>query len=107
MTGDARRLAGFATTAVFLALLALSPAMPVSALDQAANTIRVTENQTVEKDFGPIPGQNPLPGLPAPAPKLNTPEACRQATYCDVIPLEIVLPPTLRPSDEFFVSVAL
>jgi hypothetical protein len=67
----------------------------------------VTENQTVEKDFGPIPGQEPLPGLPAPAPKLYTPTQCRQATYCDVIPLEVVLPPTLRPSDEFFVSVAL
>src|SRR5206468_812280 len=50
---------------------------------------------------------NPLPGLPAPVPKLNTPEACKQAAYCDVIPLEVVLPPTLRPSDEFFVSVSL
>lgn len=102
-----RRMAGFATTGVLLGLLALSPAVPVSALEQAANTIRVTENQTVEKEFGPIPGQNPLPGLPAPAPKLNTPESCRQATFCDLIPLEIVLPPTLRPADEFFVSVAL
>src|SRR5581483_8112808 len=32
---------------------------------------------------------------------------CKQATYCDVIPLEIAVPPTLRPADEFFVSVAL
>jgi hypothetical protein len=103
----ARRIAGFAASGLLLGLLALSPAMPVSALDQAANTIKVTENQTVEKEFQPIPGQNPLPGLPAPAPKLNTPESCRQATYCDVIPLEVVLPPTLKPSDEFFVSVAL
>jgi hypothetical protein len=67
----------------------------------------VTENQTVEKNFGPIAAMQPLPGLPAPAPKLNTPERCQQATYCDVIPLEVVLPPTLKPSDEFFVSVAL
>jgi hypothetical protein len=107
MTTSLRRLAGSATTAVLFGLLALSPAMPVAALDQAANTIRVTENQTVEKEFGPIASANPLPGLPAPAPKLNTPETCKQATYCDVVPLEVVLPPTLKPSDEFFVTVSL
>ena len=107
MSASRRRLAGFATTAILLGLLSLTPAMPVSALDQAANTIRVTENQTVEKNFGPIAAMQPAPGLPAPAPKLNTPERCKQATYCDVIPLEVVLPPTLKPSDEFFVSVAL
>jgi len=102
-----RRLAGFAVAAAMLGLLALTPAMPVSALDQAANTIRVTENQTVEKDYGPIGSSAPVPGLPNPAPKLNTPERCQQATYCDLIPLEIVVPPTLRPSDEFFVTVTL
>ena len=104
-----RRLAGFATSGVLLGVLALSPAVPVSALDQAAHTIRITENQKVEKEFGPIPAQNPAPGhlLPAPAPKLNTPEQCRQAPFCDVIPLEVVLPPTLKPADEFFVSVTL
>ena len=107
MTTSLRRLAGSATTAVLFGLLALSPAMPVSALDQAANTIRVTENQTVEKEFAPLPTMNPLPGAPAPAPKLNTPDTCRQATYCDVIPLEVVLPPTLKKSDEFFVTVSL
>jgi len=107
MSASFRRLAGFATTAALLGLISLTPAMPVSALDQAANTIRVTENQTVQKDFAPIAGQNPLPGLPSPAPRLNTPDKCRQATYCDVIPLEVVLPPTLRKSDEFFVSVKL
>ena len=102
-----RRLAGFAGAAAMLGLLALTPAMPVSALDQAANTIRVTENQTVEKDYGPIGSAEPLPGLPSPAPKLNTPDRCKQATYCDLIPLEVVLPPTLKPSDEFFVTVTL
>ena len=107
MTARLRRLAGFTTTGVLLGLLALSPAMPVSALDQANNTIRVTENQTVEKDYGPMAMPNPAPGAPAPAPKLNTPENCRQATYCDVIPLEVVLPPTLQASDEFFVTVSL
>jgi len=101
------RLAGFATSGLLLGVLALSPAMPVSALDQAASGIRVTENQKVEKEFGPIPAQNPLPGLPGPVPKLNTPEQCKQQPFCDVIPLEVVLPPTLRKSDEFFVSVKL
>ena len=103
----ARRLAGFAVSGVLLGLLALSPAMPVSALEQSANAIRVTENQTVEKEFGPIAAANPAPGLPSPAPALNTPESCKQAAFCDVIPLEIVLPPTLKKSDEFFVTVSL
>jgi len=102
-----RRVAGLAVTGALLGLLALTPAMPVAALDQAANAIRVTENQTVSKDFGPITSAQPAPGLPSPAPKLNTPDRCKQATYCDVIPLEIVLPPTLRPADEFFVTVTL
>jgi hypothetical protein len=102
-----RRLGAFGLAAAMLGLLALAPAMPVSALDQAANTIRVTENQTVEKDYGPLGTGAPLPGLPAPAPKLNTPERCRQATYCDVVPLEVVVPPTVKPSDEFFVTVTL
>jgi hypothetical protein len=107
MFARARRLAGFATSGLLLGVLALSPAVPVSALDRATNGISVGENQKVEKEFGPIAGQNPLPGLPAPAPKLNTPDTCRQAAYCDVIPLEVVLPPTLKPADEFFVSVTL
>lgn len=101
------RLVSFASTGVLLGLLALSPAMPVSALDQAAGAIRITENQTVEKSFPPLASFNPLPGLPAPAPKFNAPDTCKQATYCDVIPLEVVLPPTLKPSDEFFVSVSV
>ena len=104
-----RRLAGFATSGVLLGVLALSPAMPVSALDQPGGAIQITENQKVEKEFGPIPAQNPVPGgvLPAPVPKFNTPEMCKQQPFCDVIPLEVVLPPTLKPADEFFVSIAL
>ena len=107
MTSRARRLAGLGFSGLLFGVLALSPAMPVSALEQANNTIRVTENQTVEKEFGPIAMPNPAPGLPAPAPKSNTPESCKQATYCDGIPLEIVLPPTITPRDEFFVTVSL
>ncbi len=105
MTSPRSRLAAFGTLAALLGLLALSPARPVSALDQDA--IRVTESQTVEKEFPPLASMNPLPGLPSPAPRLNGPDACRQATHCDVIPLEIVLPPTLKATDEFFVHVQL
>lgn len=104
-----RRLAGFATSGVLLGLLALSPAMPVSAMEQSNNAIRVTENQTVEKEFGPIAMANPAPAVPpaVPAPRSNTPETCKQAAYCDVIPLEVVLPPDFKPKDEFFVTVSL
>jgi len=93
--------------ALALALAGISvPSSPVAALDQSAATIRVAENQTVEKEFGPIPGQKPV-GVPAPAPSLDTPDDCKQATYCDVIPLEVVVPASLAPADEFFVSVEL
>jgi hypothetical protein len=101
-----RRLA-VAAAGGLLGLVALVPARPVSALDQTSSAIRVTENQTVEKSFGPITAADPLPELGSPAPALNTPDACRRAAYCDVVPLEVVLPPTLRPADEFFVSVQL
>jgi hypothetical protein len=107
MTVTPRLVAGLTGSCVVFGLLALSPAMPVSALEQSNNPLRVTENQTVEKDYGPIAIPNPAPGLPKPAPKTNTPESCRQAAYCDVIPLEVVLPPDLKPRDEFFVTVTL
>src|SRR5439155_19565385 len=82
-----RRLAGFAVAAAMLGLLALTPAMPASALDQAANTIRVTENQTVEKDYGPIGSSQPLPVTPpSPVPNLNTPDNCRRSTDGGTIP---------------------
>jgi hypothetical protein len=103
-----RRLAAAALGALLLSGVAASaPPAPVGALDQSSTLIRVGENQTVEKTFGPIPGQRPIPTPPAPAPRLDTPDDCRQQPYCDVIPLEVVPPPTLRPSDEFFVTVAL
>jgi len=104
-----QRLAFGALGALLLGVVATSaPVTPVGALDQTANLIRVGENQTVEKTFGPIPGQHPIPATPpAPAPRLDTPDDCRKLPYCDVVPLEVVLPPTLRPSDEFFVTVEL
>jgi hypothetical protein len=102
-----RPLAAVATAGGLLAVLALSPAPPVSALEQSNNAIQVTEDQTVEKEYGPIAMPNPAPSLPPPVPQSYNPEACKQATYCDVIPLEIVLPPTLQPKDEFFVTVSL
>ncbi len=105
MTSPRSRLAAFGAVAAVLGLLAVSPARPVSALEQDA--IRVTESQTVEKEFPPLASMNPLPGLPSPAPRLNGPDSCRQATHCDVIPLEIVVPPTLKPIDEFYVHVQL
>jgi hypothetical protein len=100
-----RRVLGVLALALILAA-ASTPVSPVAALDQAAAAIRVEENQTVEREFGPMAGQKPV-NLPAPAPPLDTPDDCKQATYCDVIPLEVVVPPTLAPADEFFVAVEL
>jgi hypothetical protein len=100
-----RRVLGVVALAL-IAAAANAPVSPVGALDQAAAAIRVEENQTVEKEFGPLAGQKPV-NIPAPAPPLDTPDDCKQATYCDVIPLEVMVPPTLAPADEFFVAVEL
>ena len=103
-----RRLAAFAGAVAALGLLSLTPARPVGALDRTADGIRVTENQTVEKDFPPLSGSEPLPiNPPSPLPRFNSPDQCRTATYCDTIPLEVVVPATLKRSDEFYVTVSL
>ena len=107
MNARLRRSALFAATAGLLGLLALSPARPVSALDRSDSDIRVGENETVEKEYGPLSMSSPVSNPPQPAPRLSTPENCKEAAYCDVVPLEIVVPPTLRPADEFFVTVSL
>jgi hypothetical protein len=99
-----RRLLAAASLALVAAALA-GPAGPVSALSQPG--LRVVENQTVEQAYGPIPGQNPAPATPPPTPDLVTPDTCRQVTYCDVVPLEVVVPATLKEEDEFFVHVEL
>ncbi len=94
-----------AVTAAALAVAAMSfPVGSARALPQTQG-LRVEENQTVEQAYPPVPGQNPLPGLPEY--RLVKPEDCATVTYCDVVPLEIVVPPTLGEADEFFVKVEL
>ena len=95
-----RRLLGLVGVLAVLVAAGSAPT-PVGALEQQPG-IRVEENQTVEREFGPIAGQDPLP-----AEQLSTPDSCRTAAYCDVIPLEVVLPADLVDSDEFFVAVEL
>ena len=103
-----RRLAGFATSGVLFGVLALSPAMPVSALDQSAHARSGSpRTRRWRRSSARCPGQ-PAPRLCRRRPPSSTrPRPCKQQTYCDVIPLEVVLPPTLKKSDEFFVSVSL
>ena len=95
-----------AAAAVALAVLATaSPAMRVGAVEQEEG-FRVAENETQEREYPPLTGQKPV-NAPEPLPPLDTPEECRTANWCDVIPLEVVVPPTLTDADEFFVVVEL
>ncbi|HLF39929.1 MAG TPA: hypothetical protein VI854_00505 [Acidimicrobiia bacterium] len=91
-----------AAAGVLLALAAGgAPTLPVGALEQQPG-IRVEKDQTVEREFAPIPGQNPLP-----VDRFGTPDDCRTAAYCDVIPLEVAAPAALDEAEEFFVDVEL
>ena len=104
-----RRLAGFATTG--RAAGAAGPQPGHARLGARPGGQHDPDHREPDGGEGVRPdlaSANPLPGTPRRRrPKLNTPEHCKQATYCDVIPLEVVLPPTLKPSDEFFVTVTL
>jgi hypothetical protein len=80
-----------------------APSLPAGALGQAG--IRVEADQTVEKEYPPIPLANPVPATPATKPA--NPEDCKTSPACDTIPLEIVVPSTLTEADEFFVTVEL
>lgn len=97
-----RRLLAAASVALVTAALT-GPVTPVAALEQPG--VRVEEDQTVEKEYGPIPASAPAPTNKQVNP--YKPDTCRTVAYCDVIPLEIVTPPGLAEADEFFVNVEL
>jgi hypothetical protein len=92
-----------ATAVVAVAALNAPPVLPAGALPQPG--IRVEADQTVEKEYQPIPVFNPSPATPATDP-IN-PNDCKTSPACDTIPLEIVVPLTLDEADEFFVTVEL
>lgn len=73
-------------------------APPAQAIEKEGLTI--TEGQLVEKEYTPVAGNNP-------AGSAHTPDDCRVQAYCDAIPLEVIVPPTVGPDDEFFISILL
>ena len=99
-----RRLIQLAVLSLVVAVLG-GPVGTSSALEREQG-LRVAESQTVAQEYQPIPVFNPVPDDPATGSKI-TPEDCRTAAWCDVIPFEVVTPPDLAPEDEFFVRVKL
>ncbi|MGH9040252.1 MAG: hypothetical protein ACRDZ3_08475 [Acidimicrobiia bacterium] len=99
-----RRLIQFGLLGLLVAALS-GPATPSSALEQAQG-LTVAENQTVAQEYQPIATFNPAPDNAATGSSI-TPDVCRTATWCDVVPLEVVTPPGLGPEAEFFVRVKL
>ena len=90
-----RRIAGPGVLAVVLVTLG-TPRAPVSALEDPG--LRIEPNQTIEQEYKPIVGQNPVPTNP-----LQKPDDCRKAIYCQVIPLQIVVPPNTDDSVDFVI----
>ena len=99
-----RRLVRLGVLSLLVATLG-GPVTPSSALEQAQG-LRVEENQTVAQEYQPIATFNPAPDNATGKPGI-TPDDCRTATWCDVIPLEVVTPANLTPEQEFFVKVKL
>lgn len=91
-----------------LASLATATYLTVSAPASGALTqegIVLHQDEIVEAAYGPILASNPT-GV-AFGSDTTTPEVCKTAAYCDVIPLEVVRPASLGPDDEYFVQVFL
>lgn len=87
----------------FVALVSFAGLSPASARSQ--QLVRITEGVTIERSYGPIPGNFPT------APTLNwTPPGCADgatgSATCDLIPLDIVVP-KLGPVDDFFVTLEI
>jgi hypothetical protein len=95
-----RRLIQFGVLSLLVAALG-GPVGTSSALEQTQG-LRVEENQTVAQEYQPIPMFNPAPDNP----KIK-PDDCRTLPWCDVIPLEVVVPAGLAEDAEFFVRIKL
>lgn len=102
--GTVRRLAQGVGLGLLMAAVG-GPAGTSSALEQTQG-LRVAENETVAQEYKPIPVFNPAPDDAVTGSRI-TPEDCKTAAWCDVIPLEVVTPPDLANEEEFFVRVKL
>lgn len=79
---------------VATALTLLGP--PAGALPQPGMTI--TEDQVVVQEYPPIAGNNP-------AGEAHTPDVCMVSAYCDLIPIEVIVPDDITTDDEYFVQI--
>lgn len=71
-------------------------APPASAITKEAITI--TDGEVVRRSYTGVAGNNP-------AGEGHTPEVCSTSAYCDVVPLQVVVPPEKDPDDEYFVQI--
>ena len=99
-----RRLAQLGVLSLVVA--ALGGPMGTSAALEQAEGLTVGEDETVAQEYPPLATFNPAPDDPATGSKVE-PEDCRTATWCDIIPLEVVTPADLGEEEEFFVRVKL
>lgn len=91
------RTRAIAVLATVAAAMVAGTTPGVGALEQEAMTIR--EGEVVEATYGPIPGNN--------AALTHYPDECATSTYCDVVPLDVIVPDDLQPGDDFVVKLTM
>lgn len=96
------RLAAF--TALLL-VVGVVLAAPASARRQ--EPIQLRPSQSVVREYSPLIGSSPVQASGNPGNR--NPEICADAPYCDVIPLELSVPDSLRTSDtkDYFLRLAV
>lgn len=97
-----RRLSRWSAIGALLCMLAASwltfVAPTANALTQEGFVI--TDGEEYKRSYRPIAGNNP-------AGEAHTPDVCATSAYCDVIPLEVVVPEGKDPEEEYFIQVQM
>lgn len=92
------------------AVISLSVALMLAgvALGRDSGEITATEGQTVEKDYGPIPANEPPGGILFGNFGQRSPATCKDnSPYCDVVTLNIQVPGHYTSSHFFKVDIVL
>jgi hypothetical protein len=91
--------------ALLATLLLVGLALPASARLQPA--IKLKAGQSLKQTYSPLVGAGPVQASGNPG--TRNPTVCRDATYCDIVPLELSVPSSLKNSDteDYFLRLSV
>lgn len=97
----------FSAVALIGLLLAVVGAEPASAFK--TKTLTVQSGQTTEEKLGPIVGNYPAgtAAIPEPPDCGDDDDTAPFEATCDLVPLKIVVPPDLGPTDDFLLTLTV